>query len=272
QFHYYSSKFIIMTNPTFAKTHNLIACLAKPAKSDEFEQIINFLNGSSVRYALTASPTIRTSCIKQVWSMAKVKTVNDEVRVQALIDGKKVTIKESSIHHTLRLDDEEGTSYLANDDIFTSLVNIGALVLKPPLGMNLAALWHQQSSVLPQTRSLTSPVDYQLGDMSHHQDIYDNLSLTKKDFTNMKRVGTGFFRVFRSLFENMLFPSTKKVGQAQDDVSIPTEPSTSKPPPKSINPRNSNQKHPRFILLNLHQKINYLHLLMIQSLMLIRIV
>nr|GEV61882.1 copia protein [Tanacetum cinerariifolium] len=32
-----------------------------------------------------------------------------------------------------------------------------ALVLKPPIGMNLAALWHQQSSVLPQTRSLTSP-------------------------------------------------------------------------------------------------------------------
>nr|GFA95939.1 ribonuclease H-like domain, reverse transcriptase, RNA-dependent DNA polymerase [Tanacetum cinerariifolium] len=31
-----------------------------------------------------------------------------------------------------------------------------ALVLKPPPGMNLAVLWHQQSSALPQTRSLTS--------------------------------------------------------------------------------------------------------------------
>nr|GEX67203.1 hypothetical protein [Tanacetum cinerariifolium] len=30
-------------------------------------------------------------------------------------------------------------------------------VLKPPPGINLAALWHQQSSALPQTRSLTSP-------------------------------------------------------------------------------------------------------------------
>nr|GEW47104.1 uncharacterized mitochondrial protein AtMg00810-like [Tanacetum cinerariifolium] len=104
-----------------------------------------------------------------------------------------------------------------------------ALVLKPPSGMNLAALWHQQSSVLPQTRSLTSQVDHQLGDMSHHQDIYDNPSLTKKVFANMKRVGTSFFWVITPLFENMLVPVAEEVGQAQDDVSIPTEPSTFKP-------------------------------------------
>nr|GFB14166.1 hypothetical protein [Tanacetum cinerariifolium] len=122
-------------------------------------------------YALTTSPTIRTSCIKQFWSTTKVKTVNDEVWVQVLIDAKRVTIKESSIHHTLQLDDEEGISCLANDDIFTGFANMGyekmfdkltfyrlsshlngssssilycsALVLKPPPGINLAALWHQ---------------------------------------------------------------------------------------------------------------------------------
>nr|GEZ16700.1 putative ribonuclease H-like domain-containing protein [Tanacetum cinerariifolium] len=125
------------------------------------------------------------------WSTAKVKTVDDEVRVQALIDAKRVTIKESSIRHTLTLDDED--------------------VLKPPLKMNLAALWHQQSSILPQTRSLTSPVDHQLGDMSHHQDIYDNPSLTKKVFANKKRVGTGFSGVITPLFDNMLVPAAEEV-------------------------------------------------------------
>nr|GEY43758.1 retrovirus-related Pol polyprotein from transposon TNT 1-94 [Tanacetum cinerariifolium] len=58
----------------------------KPTKSEGFEQIIHFLNGSSVKYALT---------------------VDDEVRIQALVDGKRVNIKESSIRHTLRLDDAE---------------------------------------------------------------------------------------------------------------------------------------------------------------------
>nr|GEW07869.1 hypothetical protein [Tanacetum cinerariifolium] len=104
-----------------------------------------------------------------------------------------------------------------------------AIVLKPPPGMNLAALWQQQSSVLPQTRSLTSQVDHQLGDMSHHQDIYDNPSITKKVFGNIKIVGTGFSRLITPLFENMLVIAAEEVGQAQDDVSIPTKPSTSKP-------------------------------------------
>nr|GEV08259.1 hypothetical protein [Tanacetum cinerariifolium] len=179
-----------MTAPTFAKIHNLIAFLAKPVESEGFKLIIDFLNGSSVRYALTASLTIHTSCIKQFWSTAKVKTVNDEVRVQALIDAKRCS----------------------------------ALVLKPPPGMNLAALWHQQSFVFLQTRSLTSQ-----GDMSHHQDIYDNPLLTKKVFTNIKRVGTGLFGVITPLFENMLVPAAEELGQAQDDISIPTKPSTFKP-------------------------------------------
>nr|GEU54298.1 ribonuclease H-like domain, reverse transcriptase, RNA-dependent DNA polymerase [Tanacetum cinerariifolium] len=72
-------------------------------------------------------------------------------------------------------------------------------------------------------------VDHQLGDRSYHQDIYDNPSLTKKVFTNIKRVGTGFSGVITPLFESMLVQAVEGVGEAQDDISIPTEPSTSKP-------------------------------------------
>nr|GEU66860.1 ribonuclease H-like domain-containing protein [Tanacetum cinerariifolium] len=72
-------------------------------------------------------------------------------------------------------------------------------------------------------------VDHQLGDMSHHQDIYDNPSLFKKVFANMRRVGTGFSGVNTPLFESMLVQAAEEVGEAQDDVSIPIEPSTSKP-------------------------------------------
>nr|GEX38452.1 putative ribonuclease H-like domain-containing protein [Tanacetum cinerariifolium] len=68
-----------------------------------------------------------------------------------------------------------------------------------------------------------------LEDMSHHQGLYDNPSLTKKVFANMKRVDIGFSGVITPLFEDMLVPAAEEVGQAQDDVSIPTEPSTSKP-------------------------------------------
>nr|GEX62016.1 hypothetical protein [Tanacetum cinerariifolium] len=60
-----------MSTPTFAKNHNLISYLAKPTESEGFEQIIDFLTGRSVNYALTASPTIRTSYIKQFWTTTK---------------------------------------------------------------------------------------------------------------------------------------------------------------------------------------------------------
>nr|GEY26664.1 copia protein [Tanacetum cinerariifolium] len=81
-----------------------------------------------------------------------------------------------------------------------------ALVPKQLLGMNLAALWHQQSFVLLQTRSSTSQ-----GDMSHHKDIYDNPSLTKKVFANMKKVGASFSRVVTELFDTMLVPAAEEV-------------------------------------------------------------
>nr|GEW56417.1 hypothetical protein [Tanacetum cinerariifolium] len=207
----------------------MLAELASPKQMDIGKDISNPLMAgrfpkttlptSSVSYALTASLTIRTSCIKQFWTTAKVKTINDEVRIQALIDEKRVNIKESSIRRTLKLDDAEGTSCLANAKIFD--------VPKQPIGMNLAALWHQQSFVFLQIRSSTSQ-----GDMSHHKDIYNNYSLTKKVFANMKMVGTGFSGVVTPLFDNMLVLAAKEVCPIQDDIqsiSIPTKPSTSKP-------------------------------------------
>nr|GEZ08138.1 hypothetical protein [Tanacetum cinerariifolium] len=206
-----------MSTLIFAKTHNLIAYLAKPTKSEGFEQIIDFLNGSSVSYALTASLTIRTSCIKQFWTTAKVKTINDEVRIQALIDEKRVNIKESSIHHTLKLNDAEGTSCLANVEIFDGLAKMGYEKLSEKLTFYKAFFLPQWNTMASSiiclatnlkfnfSRFVQLLIDNQLGDMSHHKDIYDNPSLTKKVFTNMKRVGTGFSEL------------------------IPTKPSTSKP-------------------------------------------
>ncbi|GKA60958.1 retrovirus-related pol polyprotein from transposon TNT 1-94 [Tanacetum coccineum] len=56
-----------------------IALLAKPAESEGFEQIVDFLNAHTIKYALTINPNIYTSCIEQFWATAKVKTINGEV-------------------------------------------------------------------------------------------------------------------------------------------------------------------------------------------------
>nr|GEU67521.1 retrovirus-related Pol polyprotein from transposon TNT 1-94 [Tanacetum cinerariifolium] len=159
-----------------------------------------------------------------------VKTVNDQVRVQALIDAKRVNIKETSIRHTIKLDDEEGTSCLANDEIFTGLANMGYEKIYDKLTFYKAFFSPQWSTMASTIICIAANQKFNFSrDISHHQDIYDNPSLTKKVFANMKRVGTSFFGVITPLFENMLVPAAEEVGQAQDDVSIPTEPSTSKP-------------------------------------------
>ncbi|GJX01807.1 hypothetical protein Tco_0185720 [Tanacetum coccineum] len=114
-----------MSNLKFAETHNLVAFLEKPKESDGFEGIIDFLNASSIRYALTVNPTIYTSCIKQFWATAKAKTVNGEVQIQALVDGKKVIVTETSVRRALQLKDAEGTECLPNATIFAELERMG---------------------------------------------------------------------------------------------------------------------------------------------------
>ncbi|GJU15977.1 hypothetical protein Tco_1143943 [Tanacetum coccineum] len=86
----------------------------KPTKSDGFELIVDFLNAHPIKYALIVNPTIYTACIEQFWTTAKVKTVNGEVQIQALLDKKKVIINETSIRRDLQLADENGTECLPN--------------------------------------------------------------------------------------------------------------------------------------------------------------
>ncbi|GJW96710.1 hypothetical protein Tco_0178518 [Tanacetum coccineum] len=114
-----------MTTLQFADTHNLVAFLTKSAESEGFEQIVDFLNASSIKYALTVNPTIYTSCIEQFWSTVKAKTVNGEVQLQALVDGKKIVVTEASVRRDLQLEDANGVDCLPNATIFEQLTLMG---------------------------------------------------------------------------------------------------------------------------------------------------
>ncbi|GKF18487.1 hypothetical protein Tco_0063405 [Tanacetum coccineum] len=57
----------------------------------------------------------------QFWTTAKVKTVNREVQLQALVDGKKIIITESTVRRYLQLEDAEGVDCLPNATIFKQL-------------------------------------------------------------------------------------------------------------------------------------------------------
>ncbi|GJX49697.1 hypothetical protein Tco_0276542 [Tanacetum coccineum] len=114
-----------MSAPKFVDSHNMVAFLAKPTESNGFEKILDFLNANPIKYALTVNPTFYTSCIEQFWATTKVKTANGEVQLQALVDGKKVIITETSVRRDIQLEDAKGIKCLPNTDIFEQLALIG---------------------------------------------------------------------------------------------------------------------------------------------------
>nr|GEW70631.1 hypothetical protein [Tanacetum cinerariifolium] len=109
----------------FADTHNVVAILEKSDAAEGFEQIIDFLSGSYIHYALTVNPHIYISCIKQFWNTASVKRSDDVTRLQALVDRKKIAISEDVIREILQLDDAEGVVCLPNEEIFVGLAQMG---------------------------------------------------------------------------------------------------------------------------------------------------
>ncbi|GKB85719.1 hypothetical protein Tco_0957991 [Tanacetum coccineum] len=101
----------------FADSHNMVAFLAKPTESEGLEQIVDFLNVNPIKYALTVNLIICTSCIEQFWATTKVKTVNGDVQLQALVDGKKVIITKTNVRRYLQLEDAEGIEFFLDKQV-----------------------------------------------------------------------------------------------------------------------------------------------------------
>ncbi|GJZ85767.1 hypothetical protein Tco_0651106 [Tanacetum coccineum] len=100
-----------MANLELCDKHNMVAYLKKPSGSEGFQEIVDFLNGSHIRYALTKNPTIYVSLIKKFWQTATVRTVdNGEQEITAIVDGKEFTVNEASVRRHLQLADVDESS------------------------------------------------------------------------------------------------------------------------------------------------------------------
>nr|GEW45035.1 putative reverse transcriptase domain-containing protein [Tanacetum cinerariifolium] len=152
---------------------------------------------SSIKYALTVNPNIYVSCIKQFWTTVAVKKVNDVIRLQALVDKKKVVVTEATIREALCLDDTEGVECLPNKEIFTKLARMG---------------YEKPSTKLTFYKAFFS------NDLSTHTTKYTSPALTQKVFANMRRVGKGFSKVETPLFEGMLVAHEVEEGDADENV------------------------------------------------------
>nr|GEU89291.1 hypothetical protein [Tanacetum cinerariifolium] len=102
------------------------------------------------------------------------KKVNDVIRLQALVDKKKVVVTKATIRDALRLDDAEGVKCRPNEEIFAELARMG---------------YEKPSTKLTFYKAFfSSQWKKQVGDFSTHNIKYTSPALTQKVFANMRRM------------------------------------------------------------------------------------
>ncbi|GKC45517.1 hypothetical protein Tco_1063239 [Tanacetum coccineum] len=144
----------------------MVAYLKKPEGSEGFHQIVDFLNASHIRYALTENPTIYVSPIKQFWQTATARTLdNGEIELTAIIDGTVKTVTEAYVRRHFQLADADGISSLPTTKIFEQLSLIGFIQV-----------------FLNKHKRLLQP----------HIRLYIAPTHTQKLFNNMKRASKGY--------------------------------------------------------------------------------
>ncbi|GJX08924.1 hypothetical protein Tco_0198783 [Tanacetum coccineum] len=115
-----------MAQLKYCDKHNQVGFLRKPDESAGFAEIVDFLRGSNLRYALTTNPTIYDSLVKQFWQTATTKTIADgTLELHATIDTTGYTITEASIRDKLHLADASGITMLPNNEIFDGMGQMG---------------------------------------------------------------------------------------------------------------------------------------------------
>ncbi|GJW75164.1 putative ribonuclease H-like domain-containing protein [Tanacetum coccineum] len=123
---FYSDMVFHMANLKYSDKHNMVAFLKKPNESVGFTKVVDFLKGTSLRYALTHNPTIYDSLVKQFWQTATVRTLaNGTQQLVASIDSKEYTITEASVRSKLQLADATGIHNLSDAEIYAGLATLG---------------------------------------------------------------------------------------------------------------------------------------------------
>ncbi|GJT56630.1 putative ribonuclease H-like domain-containing protein [Tanacetum coccineum] len=182
--------------------------------------------------------------------IVKVKTVKEEVQLQALVVGKKIIITEASVRRDLQLNDEEGTDCLPNATIFEELTRMGAKTttwneFSSTVASAIICLATNQKfnflkyifesmvknldnvgKFLMYLRFIQVFLEKQLEVMSNHKRIYVTPSYTKKIFGNMRVIREGFSGRETPLFPTMTKQRSRRPKRKDTEVPQPSGPTT----------------------------------------------
>nr|GEX06089.1 putative ribonuclease H-like domain-containing protein [Tanacetum cinerariifolium] len=203
---------------------------------------------------------IYTSCIEQFWTIAKVKNVNGEAQIQALVDKKKAIITEASIRRDLSSTMASAIICLATNQnfnfskyIFDNMVKhldggvkflmylrFVQVFLDNQVEDNMVKHLDGGVKFLMYLRFVQVFLDNQVEGMDKHNAIFVISSRTKKVFKNMKREGNDFSGKVTPLFETMMKQKSRR--KQRKEIEVPS-PSNEIPNEKGV-PTTSNDPLP----------------------------
>ncbi|GJS85085.1 hypothetical protein Tco_0751626 [Tanacetum coccineum] len=177
---------------------------------------------------------------KQFWATVKVKTINGEVQLHALVDGKKVIITESTVRRDLQLEDVEGVDCLPNATIFEQLALMGPKT----------TAWNEFSSIMASAIiCLATNQKFNFSKFIFESMIRNLKNVSGKFFMyprNIERIGKGFSSRVTPLFPIMVVQNQVELGEGS---VIPTDPhhtpiiiESSTQPQKTQKPRKPKRK------------------------------
>ncbi|KAJ9552005.1 hypothetical protein OSB04_016050 [Centaurea solstitialis] len=117
--------FLIMDDLRFHEEHNKVGFLSKGKKSEGFNEIVDFLQASTLAHAILLSPKIYIDHQRDFSRNARVETLNNNKVIQTTISDRPLSVSETTIRRCLHLDDEGGETSIPTTDIFPALARMG---------------------------------------------------------------------------------------------------------------------------------------------------
>ncbi|KAJ9535822.1 hypothetical protein OSB04_un001023 [Centaurea solstitialis] len=117
--------FVVMDDLQFTDEHNKVGFLSKGKKSEGFNDIVDFLQASTLAHAILVNPKIYINHQKDFWRNARIETLNNTKVIQTTVSDRPLTVSESTIRRCLHLDDEGGETSIPTSDIFPALAQMG---------------------------------------------------------------------------------------------------------------------------------------------------
>ncbi|GKA73571.1 hypothetical protein Tco_0779873 [Tanacetum coccineum] len=220
-----------MARLEFCDKHNMVAYLVKSEGSEGFHEIIDFLSGSHIYYALTESPTIYVSLIEQFWQTAALSTTEDgDQAITATIDeifeqltqmGYAITSDSLTfqkghfapqwkffIHTILHCMSSKKTAWdQFNSNIATAIICLAtnrtfnfSKFIFDAMGKNLDST----HKFLMYPRFIQIVLNKHQRLLSPHTRTYPTPTLTNKLFNNIRRASKGYYGIVTPLFATML--------------------------------------------------------------------